>query len=130
MNSADPTLSGVFVLVEADQLVLDDLAEAIREICPSCEVHAFRTACAAARALDVIPAVTGAILSVGADQLETSGLTAEVAARGGQILMLEGPGVRAAAEKQGCPVIARPFNAAMLHDAVSGICARAPSPQC
>ncbi len=120
----------VFVILEKNQLVLDDLTEALRDFWPAAKVYGFLTPDAAAEALKGIRGLTGAILSVAAEELSASRLAPVLRQSGGQVLMIEGPGVRAAASTEGWPVLPRPFSLDMLRNAISGFCGGEPLQRC
>lgn len=119
-----------FVIVEKDHVVALDIAEILHEVCAYAQVLNFRTIDAAMAALSELERVSGAILSAPVPLLRQSGLVQALTARGGKVVMVEGPGIAEAARTEGWCLLQRPFSQEMLQSAIAGICDDAPSQQC
>ena len=82
----------VFLIVEPDVLIADDLRETLEALDPAVVVARARDAAGAQVVLEGMDRLSAAFLSLPSRELAASGLPRMVEARGGHVVVLDAPG--------------------------------------
>lgn len=103
--------SAIYLILEPDVVVAEDLSDTISAGDPRAETHVVADIEAAGAALDGLPPVEAAVLNARIADLERSGLAERIEGGGGMIVVLNGQEDPADIARTGWQFVQRPFRA-------------------
>ena len=108
----------VYLVLEQNPTIAEDIADALRVSGPCLVLHARRPEHVLKIVADT-PELTAAFLEIKVASLAASPLANELAARGAHIVLTTGEDARAEALAMGFRFLGRPFNETMIHQLVA-----------
>lgn len=118
---AGPVTSGerpLYLVLEPDVIVGDDLRETVCLHDPSAEVHLARDIDAAYDALDALPPLRAAVLNASIADLTQSGLASRISSAGGTVVVLNGTERPEDKDATGWTFVQRPFSSEAVIEAL------------
>ncbi len=111
----------IFVVIEDNVIIAEDIAEAIREYAASAVVHVWKRTEAQLDRLTELPGLCAAFVSMTAAEFARTGLHQMITARGGAIVVLDSDDPAAIAEASGWIYLEHPFTTGQIHWALKSV---------
>lgn len=105
----------IFVVIEDNEIIAEDVAESIKEYVASAVVHIWRSTEVSMEAFRSLPNLSAAFLSMTDNEVTASGLDKAVQLRGGAMVLLYGRDFSAPGEPTGWQYVERPFTTCQIH---------------
>lgn len=117
-GSITPGERPLYLVLEPDVIVGDDLRETVCLHDPSAEVHLARDIDAAYGALDSLPPLRAAVLNASIADLTQSGLASRISSAGGTVVVLDGSERPEDKAATGWTFVQRPFSSEAVIEAL------------